>query len=96
MLNNAFKFTDEGSITIIVESKENEILLSIMDTGIGINPEILPKLFTKFTMESSKGGTGLGLFISKSIIERHDGRIWATNNKEGGGSTFTFSLPLNE
>ena len=99
LLNNAIKFTEKGIITVIVERKENEILVSIKDTGIGINPEILPKLFTKFTMEPSIGGTGLGLFISKSIIERHDGKIWAINNNEidrekGVGSTFTFSLPL--
>ena len=99
LLNNAIKFTEKGIITVIVERKENEILVSINDTGIGINPEILPKLFTKFTMEPSIGGTGLGLFISKSIIERHDGKIWAINNNEidrekGVGSTFTFSLPL--
>ena len=95
LLNNAIKFTEKGIITVIVERKENEILVSIKDTGIGINPEILPKLFTKFTMIPSIGGTGLGLFISKNIIERHGGRIWATNNNEDvGGSTFTFSLPV--
>ena len=95
LLNNAIKFTEKGIITVIVERKENEILVSIKDTGIGINPEILPKLFTKFTMEPSIGGTGLGLFISKNIIERHGGRLWATNNNEDvGGSTFTFSLPV--
>lgn len=96
LLNNAIKFTEKGIITVIVERKENEILVSIKDTGIGINPEILPKLFTKFTMEPSIGGTGLGLFISKNIIERHGGRIWATNNNEDvGGSTFTFSIPIS-
>jgi signal transduction histidine kinase len=96
LLNNAIKFTEKGIITVIVERKENEILVSIKDTGIGINSEILPKLFTKFTMEPSIGGTGLGLFISKNIIERHGGRIWATNNNEDvGGSTFTFSIPIS-
>jgi signal transduction histidine kinase len=85
LLNNAIKFTDEGSITVIVERKDNsnndEIVVSIKDTGTIIDSEILPKLFTKFaTKSTTEGGTGLGLFISKSIIERHGGRIWAINN----------------
>ncbi len=78
----------------------DEILVSIKDTGTGIHPEILPKLFTKFATKSMTGGTGLGLFISKKIIQMHGGKIWATttnNNNEddrekGVGSTFTFSL----
>jgi signal transduction histidine kinase len=63
-----------------------------MDTGQGIDPEVLPKLFTKFTTKSSSG-TGLGLFISKSIIEAHGGRIWAENNSDGVGAIFSFTLP---
>ena len=101
ILNNAIKFTDEGSITVIVGTKKinnnnsNKVIVSIKDTGTGIDSEILPKLFTKFATTSSiAGGTGLGLFISKSIIEMHGGSIWATNNKEGVGSTFTFTLPI--
>ena len=108
MLNNAINFTNEGSITVIVERKKDningkgdKILVSIKDTGTGIASEILPKLFEKFTTKSAiAGGTGLGLFISKNIIEKHGGRIWATNNdeenKEGMGSTFTFSLPVKQ
>ena len=95
-------FTNEGSIIVIVETKKDningkgdEILVSIKDTGTGIHSEVLPKLFTKFATKSSiAGGTGLGLFISKSIIEMHGGRIWATNNKEGVGATITFTLPI--
>jgi signal transduction histidine kinase len=106
LLDNAIKFTKDGSITVIVERKKDntndkydEIRVSIKDTGIGIHPEVLPKLFTKFTTKSPIAGTGLGLFICKSIIEMHGGKIWAINNKEDGtnegvGSTFTFSLPL--
>ena len=80
LLNNAIKFTDEGSIIVIVERKDNsnndEIVVSIKDTGTGIDSERLPKLFTKFaTKSTTEGGTWLGLFISKSIIERHGGRI---------------------
>jgi signal transduction histidine kinase len=108
LLNNSIQFTNEGSITVIVERKKDnsdnyndEIVVSIKDTGTGIHPEILPKLFTKFATKSITGGTGLGLYISKNIIEMHGGRIWATNNKEkdrenGVGSTFTFSLPVKQ
>jgi signal transduction histidine kinase len=73
----------------------NEILISIKDTGTGIDPEIMPRLFTKFISKSVEG-TGLGLFISKSIIEAHGGKIWAENNADGKGATFAFSLPLSK
>jgi signal transduction histidine kinase len=98
LLNNAIKFTNEGSITVIVERKDidhNFILVSIHDTGTGIDSEMLPKLYTKFATKSETGGTGLGLFISKSIIEKHGGKIWAENNPDGKGATFAFSLPIN-
>ncbi len=96
LLSNAIKFTKEGSINLAVEKKDNnqEILVSIQDTGTGIHPEILPRLFTKFATKSEIG-TGLGLFISKSIVEAHGGKIWAENNPGSNGTTFTFSLPLN-
>ena len=98
LLNNAIKFTNEGSITVIVKRKDiddNFILVSIHDTGTGIDSEMLPKLYTKFATKSETGGTGLGLFISKSIIEKHCGKIWAENNPDGSGATFAFSLPIN-
>ena len=69
------------------------VVVSVKDNGKGIDKEILPKLFTKFTTKSSQG-TGLGLYISKSIVEAHGGKIWAKNNEGGNGSTFSFSLPL--
>jgi signal transduction histidine kinase len=106
LLNNALNFTTKGNITVTVERKKanndnsNEVNVSIKDTGTGIDSEISPLLFTKFATKSlTAGGTGLGLFISKNIIEMHDGRIWANNNvdndgRESKGSTFTFSLPL--
>ncbi len=70
------------------------VVITIEDTCTGIDPEILPRLFTKFTKKSDKG-TGLGLYISKSIVEAHGGKIWAENNTASKGATFTFSLPLN-
>ena len=99
LLNNAFKFTTKGSIRVIIDRyvNSNKIIVKIKDTGIGIHSDILPKLFTKFATKSDTGGTGLGLFISKSIIEKHGGRIWAENNNFNGetGATFAFSLPIN-
>jgi signal transduction histidine kinase len=103
LLTNAIKFTKKGTITIKSEKKEQqqqkediqqEVIVSVKDTGEGIHPEILPRLFSKFATRSYHG-TGLGLFISKSIIEAHGGRIWAQNNSDGKGSTFYFSLPLS-
>ena len=99
LLDNATKFTKEGSISIKVQKEakgDNEnnghVTISVKDTGKGIASEIIPRLFTKFATKSFKG-TGLGLFISKSIIEAHGGRIWAENNPDKG-ATFTFRLPM--
>jgi two-component system sensor histidine kinase VicK len=98
LLKNAIQFTKEGNITIAVAIEKthyNEIIISIKDTGTGIDPEIFPRLFTKFASKSFEG-TGLGLFISKSIIKAHGGRIWAENNGDGKGAMFYFTLPLNK
>lgn len=96
LLSNAAKFTKEGSIRVAAERKSSQIVISVKDTGTGIDSEILPRLFTKFATKSEVGGTGLGLFISKSIIEAHGGKIWAENNIDGEkGATFYFSLPLS-
>jgi two-component system sensor histidine kinase VicK len=96
LLTNSIKFTKEGTISISVDVKDNtnELVISVKDSGEGIHPVIMPRLFTKFATTSNMG-TGLGLFISKSIIEAHDGRIWAENNANGKGATFSFSLPLS-
>jgi signal transduction histidine kinase len=96
LLSNAVKFTKQGNITITTTQKTMDGLavISVKDTGTGIDPEILPRLFTKFTTRSDSG-TGLGLFISKNIVEAHGGKIWAQNNLDGNGATFTFSLPLS-
>jgi len=94
LLGNAFKFTTEGSITITTQRSGKEVIVAVSDTGSGIDQEILPRLFMKFTTKSSRG-TGLGLFISKSIVEAHGGRIWAENN-DGKGATVSFSLPAQQ
>jgi two-component system sensor histidine kinase VicK len=100
LLTNALKFTNKDClIQVIVEEKEidnnkiSEVIVTIKDTGKGIDIEILPKLFTKFATKSEKG-TGLGLYICKNIIEAHGGKIWAKNNEDGKGATFSFSLPI--
>jgi signal transduction histidine kinase len=93
LLNNAIKFTDQGNVSVMAIRNEHKAIVSIKDTGPGIDPEILPRLFTKFATKSNTG-TGLGLYISKNIIEAHSGRIWAENNTDAKGSTFYFSIPL--
>jgi signal transduction histidine kinase len=113
LVNNAVKFTkeeQEGTISISCQRKEEEdedeeedghnnnyALVRVKDTGEGIDQEIFPRLFSKFTTtsKSSNDGIGLGLFISKAIVEAHGGKIWAENNSNGKGSTFTFSLPID-
>jgi signal transduction histidine kinase len=111
ILGNAIKFTKEGNITIAIQRDEegggrggdhnnnnnddHQVIVSIKDTGTGIDPEIFPRLFTKFATKSVTG-TGLGLFLSKTIVEAHGGRIWAENNADRKGATFYFSLPLSK
>ena len=125
LLDNAIKFTKEGTITVTttlmrkeIESDNGkgeeeavgggasaeEVVISVKDTGSGIDPELMPRLFTKFATKSYRG-TGLGLYISKSIIEAHSGRMWARNNNNNNefgfdlnrqlrGATFYFTLPV--
>ncbi|MFL6344999.1 MAG: ATP-binding protein [Nitrososphaeraceae archaeon] len=107
ILSNAIKFTEatvnkesgkeRGIININAEKHDNLAIVSVKDTGTGIDPDVFPRLFTKFVMKSDKG-TGLGLYISKSIVEAHGGKIWAENNNDDGneGATFTFTLPRSE
>jgi signal transduction histidine kinase len=103
ILNNAAKFTDRGTITIVSSVERNKagqdmISLAISDTGVGIDSDLLSRLFTKFSnragFDRDQVGSGLGLFISKGIIEAHGGRIWAENNSDGKGCTFWFEIPL--
>ena len=109
LLCNAINATkNNGKITIfirLVESAMNNsanindnetktcVIVSVNDNGAGIDPEIMPRLFTKFATKS-ESGLGLGLYISRSIIEAHGGKIWGENNKDGEGATFAFSLSI--
>jgi signal transduction histidine kinase len=96
LLDNAVKFTQErGTISLNIQKENNNwITVSVKDTGIGIDSEMAPHLFTKFTTKSREG-MGLGLFISKAVIRTHGGRIWAENNPDGIGATFSFTLPVS-
>lgn len=96
LISNAVKFTQEGSIDISLKNfqEDKAVVISVKDTGKGIDPDIMPRLFTKFASKSV-AGTGLGLYICKSIVEAHGGRIWAQNNTDGKGAMFAFYLPLN-
>ena len=96
LLNNALKFTKQGQITLSTEKEKKygkAAIVKIQDSGPGIDPDIMPRLFTKFATKSYSG-TGLGLFISKSIVETHGGKMWAENNLDGKGATFLFTLPI--
>ena len=98
LLSNAVKSAKTGTITVTTDRRDNnkEVTVTVKDPGSGIDPEILPRLFTKFATKS-QAGTGLGLFISKNIIESHGGKIWAENNTTDGGTgaIFSFSLPIS-
>lgn len=100
LVNNALKFTEKGKIVIRAIREENNVLISVKDTGIGIPPEHLEDVFSEFTQVDSSttrkaGGTGLGLPISRKLIEMHGGKLWAeSNGVEGEGSTFFVFMPL--
>jgi signal transduction histidine kinase len=111
LLSNAVKFTMEGYVLIEVEQKKESkrnngdqekrlVVISVKDTGVGLDPEILSKLFSKFATKSHHNhtgvGVGLGLFISKNIVEAHGGKMWVQNNADSKGATFAFSLPLSK
>ena len=87
--------SDNGKCNNNNNNDKGEVIVSIEDTGIGIDADVFPRLFSKFAITSDAGGIGLGLFISKNIIEAHGGRIWAENNANGKGAMFSFSLPIN-
>ena len=97
IMSNAIKFTEEGKISVtsvlMKEKDKQNVVVSVKDTGSGIDSEILPRLFTRFVTKSDRG-TGLGLYISKGIIEAHGGKIWAENNLKEMGATINFSLTI--
>jgi two-component system, OmpR family, sensor histidine kinase VicK len=94
LLYNAIRFTNSGTIAVSTKLYfSNLVKVSVKDSGKGIDPEIYPKLFHKFATKSDRG-VGLGLFISKSIVEAHGGSIFGKNNKNGSGATFSFTLPV--
>jgi two-component system, OmpR family, sensor histidine kinase VicK len=103
LINNSIKFIEkEGTISINMDKRKDndndtneKVVISIKDTGMGIDNDILPQIFKKFTTKSFQG-TGLGLYICKNIIENHGGEIWAANNKDGKGASFSFYLPLKK
>jgi signal transduction histidine kinase len=97
ILSNAVKFTKKGTISITIKKENDNAIVGIQDTGLGIDAQIMSRLFSKFATKSDIGGTGLGLFICKSIIEAHGGTISAGNNEDGKrGATFTFTLPISK
>jgi signal transduction histidine kinase len=103
LINNSIKFNEkEGTISINMDKRKDndndtneKVVISIKDTGMGIDNDILPQIFKKFTTKSLQG-TGLGLYICKNIIENHGREIWAANNKDGKGASFSFYLPLKK
>ena len=97
LIRNSISFSDKEGTTITVSTgqKEGYAVVEVRDNGRGIDPEIMPRLFTKFATRSYQG-IGLGLYISKSIVEAHGGKIWAENNRNGKGATFTFTLPIQK
>ena len=96
LISNAIKFSSNNGIITIskeVNVDNKSIVISVIDRGSGIDPEIFPRLFSKFSTRSNQG-TGLGLYICKNLVEAQGGRIWAQDNKDGPGATFSFSLPI--
>ncbi|TLX93878.1 MAG: HAMP domain-containing histidine kinase [Thaumarchaeota archaeon] len=96
IIRNALKFTESGIISVSLRKGQGEVTISIKDSGQGIDPDIMPHLFSKFMTRNHNSGTGIGLYISKNIIEAHGGRIWGGNNSNGKGSTFSFTLPIKQ
>ncbi len=102
LIGNALKFTvKDGSISVTCEEKDGSVLIKVRDTGMGIKPEDMEKLFKKFNMlggsyltKQAGQGSGLGLYLSKNLIELHHGRIWVESEGEGKGATFSFTLPI--
>ncbi|MGI0007203.1 MAG: sensor histidine kinase [Nitrosotalea sp.] len=93
LVHNALKFTERGIVSIGMKKDQNEVTVFVKDTGTGIESHTMPHLFTKFATKHHSG-TGVGLYISKNIVEAHGGKIWGKNNLHGRGATFAFRLPI--
>ena len=94
MIDNAMKFTEQGKIIVSSVSHKTEVMIQVQDPGLGIDPEIKPRLFEKFATKST-GGTGLGLYLSKKIVDAHGGRIWCKDSEESKGTDCGFTIPLD-
>ncbi|HEX2406258.1 MAG TPA: HAMP domain-containing sensor histidine kinase, partial [Nitrososphaeraceae archaeon] len=98
LIDNALKFSINNQLIFVIvelqKDKEDQVIISVKDTGAGISKEVLPKLFSKFMTSDSSTGTGLGLYICKSIVEAHGGEICGENNLDDRGATFRFKLPI--
>jgi signal transduction histidine kinase len=97
LIDNAIKYTDKGSINVELGRQDNKVRFGVSDTGIGIAPEVMPKLFEKFIRANGAGevnitGTGLGLYVAKQIVEAHGGKIWAESEGVGKGSRFVVEI----
>jgi histidine kinase len=100
LINNAVHYTEKGKIVLEVKRKDNDILFSVSDTGVGIPKEHLEKIFERFYQVDSHltrkiGGTGLGLSLCKGFVEAMGGKIWV-ESEVGKGSTFYFTLPIEK
>jgi len=101
LVKNAIKFTHkDGTVVVSAKKRSNDVLVSVKDNGIGIAKKDIPKLFKKFSQLDTSSvqnerGTGLGLVISKQIVEAHKGKIWVKSAGLGKGSTFNFTLPIS-
>jgi signal transduction histidine kinase len=97
LLDNARRYTQAGTVTVAAERQDSFVQINVSDTGSGITPEQQALLFTRFHRvegnSSPERGSGLGLVITRQLVERHGGRVWATS-EVGSGSTFHFSLPI--
>ena len=101
LVDNAIKYTEKGEIVVTAAREDGNIKFSVKDTGVGISPKDARELFGKFQRGTGiariqPDGSGLGLFIAKSVVEGHQGRIWAESKGKGKGSTFYFTLPINK
>lgn len=100
LISNSIKYTDQGTVTVTAALDGPTVKVEVKDTGDGIKAEDISKLFSKFEQlgkgkSGEKKGTGLGLVITKGIVEAHGGKIWVHSEGLGKGSTFGFSLPLD-